>query len=215
MDTVKELFKGDEILDFWPTSKQSARERTLATTRFVIYATCLVYLINRDLRIFALGVLVLAILYYLYTANLIVDGRMRGVSADGRRAGPMRDAVTLPTFDNPMGNVLLTDYVDYPDRPSAAWYPSVRAEVQQQWAQIHPFERVRDAERNFYTAPVSTIPNDQTAFAEASFGRKFAPMCKDQGGAACDPDDFNFHFPERTQMRAGNGAAGQGSGRGA
>ena len=212
---LKEIFNKDEILDFWPTSKQSARERTLATARFVIYATCIVYLINRDPRIFALGILVLAILYYLWSANLIKDGLVRGTQADGRRSGPMRDAVTLPSFDNPMGNVLLTDYVDNPDRPSAAWYPSVRAEVQQQWAQIHPFERVRDAERNFYTAPVSTIPNDQTAFAEASFGRKFAPMCKDQGGAACDPDDFNFHFPERTQMRAGNGAAGQGGGRGA
>ena len=212
---LKQIFNKDEILNFWPTSKQTARERTLATARFVIYATCVVYLINRDPRIFALGILVLSILYYLWTANLIKDGKVRGTQADGRISGPMRDAVTLPSFDNPMGNVLLTDYADNPDRPSAAWYPSVRGEVQQQWAQIHPFERVRDAERNFYTAPVSTIPNDQTAFAEASFGRKFAPMCKDQGGAACDPDDFNFHFPETTQMRAGNGGAGRGGGRGA
>lgn len=212
---LKQIFNKDEILNFWPTSKQTAHERTLATARFVIYATCVVYLINRDPRIFALGVLVLSILYYLWSANLIKDGSVRGVQADGRRSGPMRDAVTLPSFDNPMGNVLLTDYADNPDRPSAAWYPSVRGEVQQKWAQIHPFERMRDAERNFYTAPVSTIPNDQTAFAEASFGRKFAPMCKDQGGAACDPDDFNFHFPETTQMRAGNGGSGRGGGRGA
>jgi hypothetical protein len=212
---LKRIFNKDEILDFWPTSKQTAQERTLATARFVIYATCVVYLINRDPRIFALGILVLSILYYLWSANLIKDGGVRGLQADGRFSGPMRDAVTLPSFDNPMGNVLLSDYVDNPDRPSAAWYPSVRAEVQQKWSQIHPFERVRDAERNFYTAPVSTIPNDQTAFAEASFGRKFAPMCKDQGGAACDPDDFYFHFPERTQMRSGNGASGQGGGRGA
>lgn len=212
---LKEIFNKDKILEFWPTSKQSARERSLATARFVIYATCVIYLINRDPRIFALGILVLSILYYLWSANLIKDGRVRGVQADGQFSGPMRDAVTLPSINNPMGNVLLTDYTDNPNRPSAAWYPSVRTEVQQQWSQIHPFERVRDAERNFYTAPVSTIPNDQTAFAEASFGRKFAPMCKDQGGAACDPDDFNFHFPETTQMRAGNGGAGRGGSGGA
>jgi hypothetical protein len=40
-------------------------------------------------------------------------------------------------------------------------------------------------------------------------------MCKDQGGAACDPDDFNFHFPESTQMRAGNGGGGRGGAGGA
>lgn len=211
----KEIFKADEILDFWPTAKQTAKERMLATTRFVIYATCIIYLINRDPRIFALGILVLAILYYLWTANLIKDGQVRAPIAEARVSGPMRAQVTMPTLDNPMGNVLLTDYVDNPDRPPAAWYPSVRGEVQQQWATIHPYERVRDAERNFYTVAATTIPNDQTAFAEASFGRKFAPMCKDQGGVACDPDNFNFHFPETTQLRAGNGAAGQGGGKGA
>ena len=212
---LKEIFRADGVLDFWPTAKQTAKERVLATTRFIIYATCLVYLINRDPRIFALGILALAILYYLWTANLIVDGKTRSTYPSGRRNGPLRDSVTMPSFDNPMGNVLLTDYVDQPDRPSAGWYPSVRSEVATQWSQIHPFERTRDAERNFYTTASSTIPNDQTAFAEASFGRKFAPMCKDQGGAACDPDNFYFHFPEQTQMRSGNGAAGQGGGKGA
>lgn len=211
----KDIFRSDKILEFWPTSKQTAKDRMLATTRFVIYAACIIYLINRDPRIFALGVLVLAILYYLWNANLIKDGTVRSTINNGRRPGPLHEPVTMPSFENPMGNVLLSDYKDNADRPSAAWYPSVRTEVQQQWSQIHPFERTRDAERNFYTTAVSTIPGDQTGFAEASFGRKFAPMCKDQGGAACDPDNFNFNFPESTQMRAGNGGAGAGGGRGA
>lgn len=215
MDVIQEIFRTNKLLEFWPTARQSARERTLSTTRFVLYATCIVYLIGRDPRVFALGALVLAILFYMYSANLMNDGKMRPTTADGRIAGPLSDQVVLPTLDNPMANVLLTDYTDHPDRPSAAWYPSVRAEVQMQMSQIHPFERLRDAERNFYTMPASTIPNDQNAFAQASFGRKFAPMCKDQGGTACDPDNFNFHFPEQTQMRAGNGASGQGGGRGA
>ena len=111
----------------------------------------------------------------------------------------------MPTLDNPMGNVLMTDYTDQPDRPAAAWYPSVRQEVQNEWARIHPFERRRDAERNFYTMPNTTIPNDQTGFAQACHGKPFSPFCKDQGGTACDIDSDRFHFPERPQMRAGNG----------
>ena len=204
---LKDIFKQDELLDFWPTSKQSANERVLATTRFVIYSTCIIYFIQRDTRIFALGLLVLAVLYYLKKNNMIVDGKTS--IASGRQANILRPEVSLPTRDNPMGNVLMNEYVDEPDRPSAAWYPSVRTEVQQQWSEIHPFERIRDAERNFYTMPVTTIPGDQTGFAEASFGKKFSPMCKDQGGTACDPDNFNFHFPEVTQMRGGNGGSGK------
>jgi len=201
----KEIFKTSELLNFWPTASQTARERVASTTRFILYATCLIYLINRDVRVFALCILALAILYYLMTMNMISDGKLRPASADGRVPGPLRGSVTLPTLDNPMGNVLLSDYVDAPDRPAAAWYPSMRTEVQAAWSQIHPFERQRDAERNFYTVASSTIPNDQTAFAYGAFGKPFAPKCHDQGGAACDPDRFYSAFPERPQMRAGNG----------
>ena len=201
----RDVFKSNELLEFWPTAAQSARERVSATTRFVLYAMCIVFLLNKDPRVFALGALVLAILYYLWSSNMISDGKMRAANGDGRASSIFRPDVTLPTFDNPMANVLLNEYVDNPDRPSAAWYPSVRTQVQQQMSAIHPFERQRDAERNFYTVAGSTIPNDQTGFAQAAYGKPFAPKCHDQGGAACNPDRFYSAFPERVQMEAGNG----------
>lgn len=200
-----EIFKTDELLTFWPTAKQSAKERVLATSRFIIYAAAIMYLLNRDPRIFALAALALGVLYYMWTSNLITDGLIRAPYEDGRKANLLRGDVTMPTLDNPMGNVLMSEYTENPDRPSAAWYPSVRGEVQAAWSTIHPFERQRDAERNFYTVAATTIPNDQNAFATAAYGKQFAPMCKDQGGAACDIDNSQFHFPERTQMRGGNG----------
>lgn len=205
---LKDVFASDQLMNFWPTARQSTDERVTSTTRFIIYASCIVYLINRDPRVFALGVLALAVLYYMWTSNLITDGKIRPANTDGRTPTIFREEVQLPTFDNPMANVLLTDYVDEPDRPSAAWYPSVRGEVQAAWSNIHPFERIRDAERNFYSVASTTIPNDQASFAQAAYGRPFAPMCKDQGGRACDIDNSQFHFPERVQMRAGNGGSG-------
>jgi hypothetical protein len=200
----REIFRSDKLLEFWPTATQSAKDRTFATTRFIVYAMCILYLIKRDARILALGILVLAVLYFLFVSNMIPDGQLRPATMDGRAAWFGRDAVTMPTLDNPMANVLYTDYTDRPDRPPAAWYPSVRQEVAKEWEFIHPFEKKRDAERNFYTAPSSTIPNDQTGFAEAAYGPKFGPFCKD-GSGTCDVDSDRFHFPERAQMRAGNG----------
>ena len=200
----REVFRSDKLLEFWPTAMQSSKDRVAATTRFIVYAMCILYLIKRDARILALGILVLAVLYFLYTSNMIPDGQLRPTFGDGRTPWYGRDTVTMPTIDNSMANVLYTDYTDRPDRPAAAWYPSVKQEVSQAWEFIHPFEKKRDAERNFYTAPSSTIPNDQTAFAEASFGPKFGPFCKD-GSGSCNVESDRFHFPERTQMRAGNG----------
>jgi hypothetical protein len=201
----KDVFKSSDILKFWPTSTQSANERVSATTRFILYATCIVYVINHDARIFALGALALAILFYMWNTNMITDGKLRTTIGDARLSNMFRPDVTMPTVDNSMGNVLLSDYVDNPDRPAAAWYPSMRTQVQQTWSQIHPFERQRDAERNFYPMPSTTIPNDQTGFAQAAYGKPFAAKCHDQGGAACDPDRFYSAFPEQPQLRAGNG----------
>ena len=200
----REIFRKDKLLQFWPTATQSATERVSATTRFIVYAMCTLYLIKRDARILALGHLVLGVLYFLYVNHQIPDGQVRPVQGDGRPAYWGRDDVTLPTVDNPMGNVLMTDYRDRPDRPPAAWAPSVRDETAKVWDFIHPFEKKRDAERNFYTPASSTIPNDQNAFAEGAYGAKFAPFAKDGSGVA-DIESDRFHFPEQTQMRAGNG----------
>jgi hypothetical protein len=153
------------------------------------------------------------VLYFLFTSNMIPDGMLRPTFGDGRTPWFGRDTVTMPTLDNPMGNVLYTDYTDRPDRPAAAWYPSVKEEVSQAWDFIHPFEKKRDAERNFYTTASSVIPNDQSMFAQAAYGRPFEPQCRDTPGA-CDPEgNPNARFPERVQMRAGNGG-GYGGGRG-
>lgn len=200
----KDVFKSSDLLTFWPTSTQTADQRVSATTRFILYAVCIVYLVNRDTRVFALGGIALAILYYMWTTNMIKDGSLRPTIGDARYSTVFRPNATLPTTENSMANVLLSDYVDNPDRPAAAWYPSVRSKVQEAWSQIHPFERQRDAERNFYTMPSSTIPNDQTGFAQAAYGKPFAAKCHDQGGASCDPDRFYSTFPERPQMRGGN-----------
>jgi len=200
----RNVFKSSDLLTFWPTATQTADQRVAATTRFILYAMVIVYIINRDARVFALGGIALAIVYYMWTTNMIKDGSLRPTIGDARYSTIFRPNATLPTTENSMGNVLLSDYVDNPDRPAAAWYPSVRDKVQTAWSQIHPFERLRDAERNFYSMPATTIPNDQTGFAQAAYGRPFAAKCHDQGGAACNPDRFYSTFPERVQMEAGN-----------
>ena len=70
----REVFRSDKLLEFWPTAMQSSKDRVAATTRFIVYAMCILYLIKRDARILALGILVLAVLYFLWTSNMIPDG---------------------------------------------------------------------------------------------------------------------------------------------
>lgn len=199
MDIAQEVFKRENLMDFWPSDRQTAKERVEATTRFIVYAVVLLFLIRRDSRVVLLGGLVLAVLYGLYFNNMIPEGARSAYVAKGLQG------FTMPTVDNPMGNILMGEYSSNPDRSPAAWYPSVRGEVQKDFDTVHPFEKVRDYERNFYTTANTTIPNDQAAFAQAAYGRPFAPQCRDTPGA-CDPEgNPNARFPERPQMRGGNG----------
>lgn len=199
MDIAQEVFKQDKLMDFWPSDRQTAKERVEATTRFIVYAVVILFLIRRDSRVVLLGALVLAVLYGLYFNNMIPEGARSAYVAKGLKG------YTMPTVDNPMGNILMGEYSSNPDRSPAAWYPSVREEVQTDFDIVHPFEKVRDYDRNFYTTASTTIPNDQAAFAQAAYGRPFAPQCRDTPGA-CDPEgNPNARFPERTQMRGGIG----------
>jgi hypothetical protein len=202
----KEIFRNDKLLQFWPTSHQTSKERIEATTRFIIYASVIVYLLNRDTRVMILGGLVLGTLYVLSQSGMIAEGLARPAFGDDRILG----RVTMPTDDNPWSNPLMTDYSDNPDRPPAAFYPTVEKEIKGVWDKIHPFARQKDAMRNFYTVPGNTIPNDQTAFAQACHGVPFAPMCRDTPGM-CDPDKmFYGRGAEQVQMRGGFGQGGNG-----
>ena len=59
-DKPKELFRSDKILSFWPNENQSASERINASTRFILYLACALYIIKRDIRIIALAILAVA-----------------------------------------------------------------------------------------------------------------------------------------------------------
>lgn len=82
-----------------------------------------------------------------------------------------------PTENNPFGNVLITDY-ERPYRPPACYRGNEtpkRKKVQEKYFYKNLFLDVDDifqknnGQRQFYTNPITTIPNDQTGFAEALY----------------------------------------------
>lgn len=123
---MEEIFKSDKILQFWPTDKQSPKERAYATTRFILYASCILYLIRRDVRILLVGALALFAVYYMYRNGMIKESEYKYVKKSAE------------------GNVMNNGLDGPPDRNS----------IKATWDKIHPFMEDRwFAEHNFYTAP--------------------------------------------------------------
>jgi hypothetical protein len=190
-DDPQQLVRTDRVSQFWPNNDQTPEDRINAASRFVIYASCLIYLIRRDPRIFVLGATVLGVLYILYKSKMVKE--TYGMASSGRING-----CQMPTQDNPMGNVLITDYTDAPNRLEACYYPTVKPFVKSYLDDRIPYDAGRSrsalpryqrnaAARQFVTAPVSNIPGDQTGFAEWLYGPKNGRTCRSHP-EMCDPD---------------------------
>ena len=202
-----ELFRSDKITSFWPNDKQSVAERINSSTRFVLYTACILYLIKRDIRIIVMAMLVIGALFMLSKSGLIKE-------PGSPVPGSSSDECQKPTAENPLGNVLLSDYEDNPNRPEACWYPTVQPEVEQfldktvkfgpsrTRSPVAKYQRKAFA-RQFITGPVSSIPGDQTAFAEWCYGKKFSPQCRNDP-KNCDAD----YWGAQTEAFAGLDSSG-------
>lgn len=182
----KELFRSDKILEFWPTPNQTSGERINASSRFVLYLSSIVYLLKRDLRIFLLAFMIIGAMYILYKSGNIKKSENDDATCQ------------KPTIDNPMANILITDYTDRPNRPPACDSSSVASDIKLFLDDTLPYDSGRSrspypsiqqrmAARQFNSTPVTQIPGDQTSFAEFCYGKKFKPMCRDDS-LFCDPN---------------------------
>jgi len=190
----RELIRRDKVLQFWPTNTQSADERVNAASRFIIYAACFIYLIRRDPRIFVLASTVLGVLYVMYNSDMVKEGEARPSHIEENAEASCQ----LPTMDNPMGNMLLSDFTDRPDRPSACYHSSVKRELDVtlnnrmkymagRSRTALPQYQMNAMARQFVSNPVTTAVGDQTGFAEWCYGKKFQPMCRSDT-TYCNPD---------------------------
>ena len=169
---MEEVFKSDKVLQFWPSKKQSAKERVYATTRFILYLSCILYIIRRDVRILVMGAVSLGVLYYMYKNGMIKD--------------PEYVYSQKPIDENIMNNG-----VDEgpPDRRS----------LKEGWDSIHPFQEGRwFSEHNFYTAPSQW---DNSKFMDGAYGGMKLPKCR-ENGAFCDIDNPMGRGPEESHLRA-------------
>lgn len=194
-EDFKELIRSDKVLEFWPTNAQTPADRINAASRFVIYASCVIYLTKRDPRIFVLALTVLGVLFVMYRSNMVKGNVGRPTNSEEHSGSSCQ----MPTEDNPYGNVLLTDITDNPERESACFYPSVKGYVKYFGEDRVQYDGGRSrtampeyqrnaAARQFVSMPVTSIPGDQTAYAEWLYGAKFGPMCKGGDMDVCDPN---------------------------
>ena len=197
------MFRGDRAARILPERNAPLAQQLNAVTRFALYYGIVMFFAGR--RSFAAITVVLvaactAAMYRAAAADADIEGATGLSSAHasahaGFSSSAPLSTCTLPTPDNPFGNVMLSDYTDNADRAAACDIqdPGV-ADVVEDLFERNLYRDVGDAmhraasSRQFYTNPSTTIPNDQTAFAKWCYAT--GPGCKEGDGDRCDVNLF-------------------------
>jgi hypothetical protein len=217
IDDMSVLFNKNFIYDIFPKPIMNNNEKLNAITRLSIYLSILGYFFTSNNRIIISGILTISsivILYKVQANKLARQDNNNNINIKEAFTNPeiyerVKSNFTEPTNNNPLMNVLLTDYCDNPTRKPAA--PSYNGAVEDiinektkmiddKFAGVENMdnsESINDrlykdlgdaiefenSMRTFHTTANTAIPNDQEAFAKFCFGDM--PSCKEGNIFAC------------------------------
>lgn len=168
------LIQQNRLIEFFPHDEMSLYEKLNAIVRFAVYFAMIVYLFKRTTNMFVFPFFVLGITLYLFKSNNVEV--IKETFSNG--------TCQLPSPSNPFMNVLMNDYTDDPQRPPACDIndPKIKQQMEENFEKNLYKNTVdiwgrNNSQREYYTMPNTTIPNDQINFANWLY--KTAPTCKE------------------------------------
>jgi len=200
------LFNKAYITEIWPTAKMPMAAKLNAITRVVILLSILGYLITRSFKIPISAIITLIILVIIYktqkkkdidekyTKKLVKEGFTNPELYQNTKS-----QFTQPKKSNPLMNVMLPEIKYNPTRNAAApsFNPVVEKEINESAGNVGIDPRLfvdlgdklsfENSMRQFYPTANTSVPNDQTAFAEFCYGNM--PSCKEGDGLQCIKDN--------------------------
>jgi hypothetical protein len=200
------LLAQGHIFELFPVEKMSFNEKLNAITRLIILLTIIGFLYSKSIRLLIICCIILFCIYLLYNyenRKLIKKEGYRDVANDIHNKNDISQNIFKePSINNPLGNVLITDYEDNPQRLPAPPAEDVEKKILEKTKQMvinsnlgQPdissklFSDLGDnfnfeqSMRPFYSNPNTEIPNDQETFAAFCYGNMTS--CKEGNNFAC------------------------------
>ena len=187
------LFKTSRLTELYPSPDMTTNEKWNAITRSGILIGVILFLFSKNYLYLFVGIVIAAITYLIWrndkNREKFIDMVQKVIDTEYN----VERNVIYPSIDNPFMNPLMTDYTDNPNRIAASSlnnYPNEK--LQEDTTDKFYYNLYRDiddvwekenSQRQFYTVPATTIPNDQTKFAKWLY--LTPPACREGNGLAC------------------------------
>jgi len=155
LNDFKVLYENGNYLLFLPNTNYNFIENLNAITRLALYYSILCFIYNNNIDSFVPFLIISIITLLLYKSSDYIIETFD--NKEKRKSTP----------DNPMINLNITDYgngeinkIDINDK-------NINSNLTNNlYTDIGDLSNKQCFERNFYTTPITTVPNDQGAFAE-------------------------------------------------
>jgi hypothetical protein len=175
-------------------------EQLNALTRFFLYLGILYILFANDpeyIYIPIIGIIIIIMVYYIQRADMRKQIEERFDSKDGENS-TRKEVCVKPTKGNPFMNITMADLMDNRQRSTAcvSTDPVIEDNINQNF-NYNLFKNADDvfnrgyAQRQFYTMPSTTLPNDQTGFARWLY--RLPPTCKENQSNCLKYEDLRFN----------------------
>lgn len=189
----------NNIARFLPSTDMNFVEQLNAMLRFTIYFSIVVYILKQDVNIFFIPIFMAVFTFFVYTVDrknkkdefdVLEKMGLRREKYNGNRL------CVKPSDHNPFMNVLMSDYAENPKRPSACTLSGVtKHEIKDKfdrslYRDVDDIFHKKASDRQFYTMPSTTIPNDSMAYANWLYNQ--STTCKEGNGAQCHVNTFRY-----------------------
>jgi len=192
------LFKNGNYYRILPSNSMSKIEMLNALTRFFIYLMLIYIMFSNNTQyvyIPIIAIIIIIMLYYIQKKDKVDN--IQEEFCRGDKCNNI-DICQKPTKGNPFMNVTMADLMDNPDRPPAcmATDRTIKEEIDENY-NYNLFKDVDDvfdrgySQRQFYTMPSTTIPNEQTTFAKWLY--KLPETCKENQSNCLKYEDIRFN----------------------
>lgn len=188
-DDIRILFNYERMNEFFPSKDMTLEEQLNSLVRLTLYISLIFMLYKKQITYIYILIFALIFTFSIYTLS---DKSIESFESDEKK-------YISPTRNNPFMNISPNDYIDHPNRDSLNKVnnyinPDLNKEIDKHfnynlYRDVDDIYNRKSNQRQFYTMPVTTIPNTQEKFAKWLY--LTPPTCKEGNSSQCIAQQYN------------------------
>jgi hypothetical protein len=184
LNDYKILFTNEKLQDFFPSVHMTLIEKLNAIFRLSIYLSVLLYLLTgKYLYLYIMIIVGLFTIFIYKNQKDNIELYFNSFHENIYNTELDNPIIIKPTDNNPFMNInLITDDKTKEKSPPSWNNETIQKEIEKKfehdlYKDVGDLYGKSNSQREFYTMPSTTIPNDQTSFAKWCYSQ--GPTCKE------------------------------------